>query len=194
MRPISTLWASCANLPGVTRDPDDDDEEDTDRQRRPTAAELRHHRRTVPGGIPALDLDAPPVLDPPFDWPLAADPVDAEVLRRAGRDPTEPAMPAEISAIIRQLDRRFREAFEAMVARGVDPKVLARISKLEVDFEPHRRFGKWVAGVAATALVAVGVFLYHRGQDEQHVTDELQRLGALVDKLEHRVDQTGTRP
>jgi hypothetical protein len=183
---------------------DPTDDEDTDRRQHPTAAELRRHRRTVPGGIAAVELELPAEpVEPGWAWPAAADPVDAEVLRRGGRDPSEPAMPAEISAIVRQLEERLRDGFRAMIlqaprdaatSKRLDA-IESRLGPLEKDFEPHRRFGKWVAGIAATALVAVGVFLYHRGRDEQHVTDELQRLGRLVDKLESKIEQqTGPRP
>lgn len=175
------------------RDPDD---EDTDR-RRPTAAELRHHRRTVPGGIPALAEPELESLEPEFPWPTAPDRLDAEVLRRANRDPEDPVRPAEVSAIVRELAKRLRAEFSSLltaVPADIAGQIEKRVAVLEKDFGPHRIFGKWVAGIAATALVAIGYFLYHRGQEEQHVTDELIRLGGLVDKLEKKIDSQLTGP
>lgn len=188
---------------------DPDDEEDTDRRRRPTAAELRHHRRTVPGGIAVLAELEPAPAEPPepeFSWPAAADHRDAEALRRAGRDPDDPVRPAEVSAIVRQLAKRLRDEFSALltdaprdIAAAVNErfdKLEARLAPLERDFEPHRRFAKWVAGIAGAALLAVGVFLYHRGADEQRVTDKLQQLERDIWRVEHPHEppQTGSRP
>lgn len=166
-------------------DDHDPDDEDTDRRHLPTPAQVRHRRHTVPGGIPVAD----PKPDP-FDWPVA-DSVDAEVLRRAGRDPDVAVTPAEISAIVRRLEARLRDGFRA----PRDDGLRAEFETLRRDFEPHRRFGKWVAGIAGAALIAVVVFAYQRGRDEQHVADEMQRLTKLVDKLETKIEQqTGTRP
>jgi hypothetical protein len=173
------------------QDRDDPDDEDTG-PRHPTAAQLRRHRRAVPTGIPVLDdpeLAPDPIPEPELVWPAVPDRVDAEVLRRAGRDPGEPAMPAEISAIVRQIAARLREEF---AARGTDPGVTRRLDALERDFEPHKRFGKWVAGVAGAALLAVGVFLYHRGADEQHVADEIKALNKEAERLQHQIDQIAT--
>ena len=182
--------------------PDSDDPdglEDTPTPtRHPTAAELRRHRRTVPRGTPILPaLDDAPVHDPDdveTEWPAAADPRDAEILRRAGRDPTEPAMPAEITAIVRRLRRELREELQAVAQ---DPKALGELrTELEAlrrEFEPHRKFGRWVAGIAGAALLAVGVFLYHRGADEQHVTDEIRRVDEKVDRCLNQISKD-TKP
>lgn len=176
---------------------DDSDQDDT--PRRPTAAELRRHKQTVPRGIPALaDPDAlPEPVEPDFAWPVEPDRRDAEVLRRAGRDPNVPVSPAEISAIVHKLAERLRDEMGRLLTQvpaDIAGQIEKRVEVLEKDFGPHRVFGKWVAGIAATALVAIGYFLYHRGQDEQHVTDELARLGGLVDKLEKKIDSQPTGP
>ncbi len=182
--------------------PDSDDDEDTDR-RRPTAAERRLHQRSHPYGVPVIRLAADPQDEPqddlPFDWGDIPDRQDADGLRRAGRDPSRPVAPAELSAIIRQLARRLRNEFSQLLTQvpaDIAGRIEDRLVVLEQDFAPVRRVGRWAAGAALAALVAVGGFLYHRGRDEQHVTDELQRLTALVDKLERKIDslQTGPRP
>lgn len=179
------------------RDPDD---EDTDR-RRPTPAERRQRALSYPYGVPAIRLaDDPPddADELPFDWADEPGRLDADGLRRAGRDPATPVAPAELSAIIRQMAKRMRAEFSALLTQApldVAERVEKRIAALEKDFEPHKRFGKWVAGGAFAAVIAVIVFVYDRGKSEQHVADELQRLGALVDKLERKIDQqTGIRP
>lgn len=176
------------------RDPDD---EDTDR-RRPTAAEMRHHRRTVPGGTPILPECDPDPDEPEFPWPAAPDRLDAEVLRRAGRDPDDPVRPAEVSAIVRELAKRLRAEFSSLltqVPQDIAGQIEKRVAVLERDFDPVRRVGRWAAGGALVALIAVVTFVYQRGRDEQHVTDELIRLGGLVDKLEKKIDQLqGPRP
>ncbi len=138
------------------------------------------------------DLEhAPEPADPvPFAWPTVADRVDAEVLRRASRDPSEPVVPAEISQIVRQLADKLREEFRTLVAQAPwDDTLATRLAQLERDFEPHRRFGKWVAGVAGAALLAVGIFLYHRGQSEQLVTDEIKAVREKADRCETKIDQ-----
>lgn len=170
-----------------------------DPPRRPTAAELRHHRRTIPRGVPALPDDTPvEPVEPDFEWPAEPDRRDAEVLRRGNRDPEEPVRPAEVSAIVRQLARKMREEFSRLLTDAPRDAIAAldeRLDRFERDFEPHRKFGKWVAGVAGAALVAVGFFLYHRGRDEQAVTDKQQHLEERLDRLERRIDsQTGPRP
>lgn len=186
---------------------DTDDEEDTDRRRRPTAAELRHHRRTVPGGIAVVaDLEPEPAEPPELEvpWPAVPDRHDAEALRRSGRDPADPVRPAEVSAIVRQLARKLRDEFSVLladaprdIAAAVNErldKFEARLAPLERDFEPHRRFAKWVAGIAGAALLAVGVFLYHRGADEQRVTDKLQQLERDIWRVEHPHEPPQTGP
>lgn len=186
----STVRLSRTTLSGV--DNHDPDDEDTDRRHLPTPAQVRHHRRTVPGGIPVLEpLDPTPNPDAELDinWPVAPDRHDAEVLRRGGRDPDDPVRPAEVSAILRQIVKRLRDEF------GASADLEKRVATLERDIDPVRRIGRWAAGAALAAIVAVGGFLYQRGRDEQHVTDELQRLTTLVDKLETKIEQQpGTRP
>lgn len=178
---------------------DPDDEEDTDRRQRPTAAQLRRHVRTVPGGIPILE-PVEPAPEPDFEWPVTPDRRDAEVLRRAARDPDDPVRPAEISAIVHKLVAKMRNELSELLTQvpaDIAGQVEKRVAVLERDFDPVRRIGRWAAGAALAAIVAVGGFLYQRGRDEQHVTDELARLGTLVEKLEKKLEQqttTGTRP
>lgn len=169
------------------RDPDD---EDTDR-RRPTAADRSRPTRTRPAAAPPPDESEEAI---PFDWGGEPSRPDAEGLRRAGRDPSVPVLPAELSSIIRQMARKMREEFARALTDGIGGGVEKRLAVLEKDFDPVRRVGRWAAGIAATALVAVIIFAYNRGQSEQHITDELQRLTTLVDKLERKIEQIGSRP
>lgn len=167
-------------------DHDRDDPDDEPPPHRPTATELRRHRRTVPGGVAVLDLARAPEPDPDLvPWPVVADHGDAEALRQAGRDPTEPAMPAEITAIVKRLRRELREEFRAM---GVDPDLANRLNRLERDFEPVRRLGKWAAGVALGAALAIGAFLYRRGADEQRIADEIKAASDKAARCETKID------
>jgi hypothetical protein len=177
--------------------PDDPDDEDTDR-RRPTAAE-RHHRRSYPLGVPVRPPEVPSEAAPDadFDWPAALDRLDAEVPRRAGRDPDEPAARAEISAIARQLVARLRLLTDA--PQDLNRRLVAlegRLGPLERDFEPVRRLGKWAAGVALGAALAIGAFLYRRGADEQRVADEINEVRDHAARLQHQIDsfQTSKEP
>lgn len=134
-------------------------------------------------------VDLPEPVD--FEWPLESDRADAEVLRRAGRDPAAPVAPAEVSAIVRQIVGRLREEFGRFrMPDGLEQ----RLAELEKDFEPHRKFGKWVAGLAATAIVGTGYFLYHRGADEQHITDQIQTLTETVHRLERHLEPNQKDP
>jgi outer membrane murein-binding lipoprotein Lpp len=167
-------------------DHDPDDEEDTDR-RRPTAAELRRHRRTVPGGVPAVAPSDPPDAEPDFEWPVTPDRRDAEVLRRAARDPEDPVRPAEISAIVHKLAARLREEVSRLLTD--QPQDLnKRVGALERDFEPVRRLGKWAAGVALGAALAIGAFLYRRGADEQRIADEIKAARDKAERCELKID------
>lgn len=170
-------------------DDHDRDDEDTDR-RRPTAAELRRHKRTVPGGIPVLPEPGPTAAEPSFEWPFP-DHVDAEVLRRAGRDPSEPAAPAEISAIVRRLEERLLTAFRTLTPQDVDKRLDAtecRLGALEHDIDPVRRLGKWAAGMALGAALAIGAFLYRRGADEQRVADDIKAVREKAERCETKID------
>lgn len=172
---------------------DPDDEEDTDR--RPTAAELRRHRRTVPGGTPILpgEMDASED-EPAFEWPAAPSRRDAEVLRRANRDPGEPVSPAEISAIVHQLAARLREEFSRLLTQGPQDLTadLAELRKTVADhgqvIGPARSAASWALRGAVAAVLIVGGFLYKRGADEQHITDEIQALTDKVHRLETQID------
>lgn len=55
-----------------------------------------------------------------------------------------------------------------------------RIAKLEVAVAPIRGFAKWALGVAAGALVAVGIFLYTRGVAEG---SDKERLNRAIDDI-----------
>lgn len=169
------------------------DDPDSDDPRRPTEAELRRHRRAVPGGTPVVDLVRGPDPEPDLvPWPAVADPGDAEALRRAGRDPTEPAMPAEITALLKRLRRELREEFASLrdgtAAKRLDA-IEDRQGSLERDFEPHKRFGKYVAGIAGAALLGLGLFLYHRGADEQRIADDVKAALEKANRCETKIDQ-----
>lgn len=184
----------------MTDDPDDEQPTPLPEHRRPSAAERRLYRRTHPHGVDVVRMpDEQLSIDEeiPFDWTTEPSRPDAEGLRRASRDPDQPVAPAELSAIIRQVARRLRREMQEVLAQApadLVAKVEQRIATLEKDFAPVRQIGRWAAGAALAALVAVVGFVYHRGQDEQHVTDELTRLGGLVDKLENKIAQLQTGP
>lgn len=178
-------------MPPPDREPDD--KADTDR--RPTAAELRRHHWTAPRGIPAL-ADEPPPPEPDFDWPLAPDPEDAEVLRRAGRDPGIAAHPAEVSAIV----RRLRREFERMLAARADTADAERLERVERQVADHsqvigpaRTAASWALRGTVAAVLVVGGFLYKRGSDEQRITDQIQVLAEKVGRLETQVERIQTK-
>lgn len=91
------------------------------------------------------------------------------------------------------LDRAPRDVAELLNTRldkmdeRQDAQDAARAA-LEREFAPHQKFGKWVAGIAFTALLAVGAFLYHRGAQEQLVTDLMQHLGDRLTAVENRLN------
>jgi hypothetical protein len=53
---------------------------------------------------------------------------------------------------------------------------------------PTRRIATWAAGIAFTAVLAVGAFLYQRGSSDQSIHDQLQQLARDLARLERQVD------
>lgn len=166
---------------------DRDSDEDTDRRSRPTVAEIRHHRRTVPRGISVLPDDAP-APEPDFSWPLEPDRHDAEILRRAGRDPEDPVRPAEITAIVRMLGgeiARLRIVVEGSERR---PGLTQTVEDHTRVIGPARTAASWALRGTVAAVLVVGGFLYQRGAAEQHITDEIGALTDKVGRLERQVE------
>lgn len=183
----------------MAQDQDRDDPEDNaPTPRRPTAAERRQHAKSHPYGVPVVRLpDDPPAApddpdDPlPFDWAELPDRRDAECLRRSGRDPSYPVVPAELSQIVRRVTATLRAEFRAMLARApvaLSEELERRMDRLERDFAPVQRLGKWAAGVALGAALALGAFLYRRGADEQRVADEIKEVRDHAAHLQLQLD------
>lgn len=91
-----------------------------------------------------------------------------------------------------QLQRQLAELAHQLAARvAIDPQkiedVETAISGLKTDIAPIKRLGQWAAGIAFSALVAVGIFLYSRGTSEGGDRVRLERLQRDVEELQRDV-------
>ena len=105
-------------------------------------------------------------------------------------------------AVVDRLDRIDRELAEIREVIEGDgkkkPGLAAQVEDHEKVVAPTRRIANWAAGGAIAAVLVVGGFLYHRGSDEQAVTDRLQQLERTSERCErllyHRPDSTQGTP
>lgn len=185
----------------------DDPDEDAPTPRAPTRAELRRHRETYPE-MPVLqgegDDEDTPDVNSIYDDPIRVTRRDHEAARRAGRG-DEPVTSVELSAIIRRLESRIYERIrrdhgrtmdrlaDAIDGVGDQPGLIRTVASHSEVIGPARRTASWALRGVVAAFLLVGGFLYKRGADEQHVTDEIQALTDKVNRLE-RIHETQKDP
>jgi len=188
------------NLSGV----DDPDDPDHPTRRLPTDAERRKHLRSWPRGIPVVAAPDLPEADDgddtasPYDEPLVATRRDWDAIHRSDRDPSAPVMPMELSAVIRRLERRLLKQHRELgttvqLLGGTVGQLGETVAAHAQVVGPARQAASWALRGTVVAVLAAAAFLYHRGGDEQHVTDEIQTLRRQVDRLESQLDQLRTQ-
>lgn len=111
---------------------------------------------------------------------------EIDLVDRGRRGPGDPATYGDVIKLAARLIRREVTDNANRKLEQVNPPVVSyddRITQLERDMAPIRRLGRWAMGVAAGAMLTVGVFLYSRGFSEGGAAARFEGLSRIVDEL-----------